>query len=283
MKLPPIRYAAPKTVDEAVALLGSCDAKLMSGGQSLMPIMAFRLAAPELIVDLKKIEGLDRILIDDQGVHLGAKVRWCDIESDARLKTAHPLLAEAIKHVAHYQIRNRGTVGGSVAHADPASEMPAVAACCDAIITAVGAKGARRIQAADFFISALQTALEPDEVITEILLPAWPAARRWGFQEFARRRGDFALAGVAAFYDVDAQGRAENAHIAVFGASDRQHRLQQAEAALNGQFVTPETIAAAARAASGEVDPPSDIHAPADYRRALVETLTERALAHAAK
>ncbi len=283
MKLAPIRYAAPATMDEAIALLGSCDAKVMSGGQSLMPIMAFRLATPELIVDLKKIPGLDQIVIDDQGVRLGAKVRWCDIESDGRLAQANPLLAEAIKHVAHYQIRNRGTVGGSVAHADPASEMPAIAACCEAVISVIGSKGARKIKAVDFFISALQTSLEADEVITEVLLPAWPAGRRWGFQEFARRRGDFALAGIAAFYDLDGQGCAANAHIAVFGASDRQHRLPGAEAALNGRPVTPETIAAAASAASAEVDPPSDIHAPGEYRRALVETLTERALAHAAK
>ena len=283
MKLAPIRYAAPSTVDEAIALLGSCDAKIMSGGQSLMPIMAFRLASPELIVDLKKIQGLDQITIDTQGVRLGARVRWCDIEGDARLATAHPLLAEAIKHVAHYQIRNRGTVGGSVAHADPASEMPAIAACCDAVISVIGPKGARNISAADFFISALQTSLEGDEVITEVLLPSWPAGRRWGFQEFARRRGDFALAGVAAYFDQDEQGRAVNAHIAVFGASDRQHRLSAAEAALNGKPVNADTIAAAARAASGEVDPPSDIHAPSEYRRALVETMTERALAQAAK
>jgi carbon-monoxide dehydrogenase medium subunit len=283
MKLPPIRYAAPSTVDEAVALLASCDAKIMSGGQSLMPIMAFRLAAPELIVDLKKIAGLDKITLDAEGVHLGAKVKWHDIETDARLKTAHPLLAEAIKHVAHYQIRNRGTVGGSVAHADPASEMPAIAACCDAVISIVGPKGLRKVDAADFFLGALQTALEPEDVVIDILLPAWPAARRWGFQEFARRRGDFALAGIAAYFDLDAQGRAANAHIAVFGAADHQHRLAGAEAALNGAKPTPEAIAAAARAAAAEVDPPSDIHAPADYRRALVETLTERALAHAAK
>lgn len=283
MKLAPIRYASPSTVDEAIALLASNDAKIMSGGQSLMPIMAFRLANPELIVDLKKIKGLDKITIDGDGVHLGARVRWHDIETDKRLAKAHPLLAEAIKHVAHYQIRNRGTVGGSVAHADPASEMPAIAACCEAVITAIGPKGPRKIKAADFFVSALQTSLEADEVITEILLPAWPEQRRWGFQEFARRRGDFALAGIAAFYDVDAQGRATNAHLAVFGASDRQHRLHAAEAALNGKVVTPETITAAAQAAAGEVQPSSDIHAPADYRRALVETLTERALAHAAK
>lgn len=281
MKLPPIRYAAPTSVEEAISLLGSCDAKLMSGGQSLMPILAFRLAAPELIVDLKRIEGLDRIVIDDEGVHLGAKVRWCDIESDERLKRAHPLLAEAIKHVAHYQIRNRGTVGGSVAHADPAAEMPGIAACCDAIVVIAGPGGMRRVDIADFLMGPLQTALQSDEMITEILLPPWPAQRRWGFQEFSRRRGDFALAGIAAYFDLDAAGAVANAHIAVIGASDRQMRLPRAEAALNGKRPEAAAFAAAALAASEEIDPPSDIHAPADYRRALVATLTERALAQA--
>ena len=134
-------------------------------------------------------------------MRLGALVRWRDIQDDERLATAHPLLAAAIEHVAHYQIRNRGTVGGSMAHADPAAEMPGIAVTCDAEIVVTGKAGARTIKAADFFLGALTTALEPDEIITEIRLPAWPAKRRWGFQEFARRRGDFAMAGVALFYD----------------------------------------------------------------------------------
>ena len=137
---------------------------------------------------------------------LGAMVRWRDIEDDARLATAHPLLKAAIAHVAHYQIRNRGTVGGSLAHADPAAEMPGIAVTCDAEIAVVGKAGARVIQAADFFQGPLTTALTPDEIITEVRLPAWPARRRWGFQEFARRRGDFAMAGAAVFYDPDESG-----------------------------------------------------------------------------
>lgn len=283
MKLAPFQYAAPRTVAEAVALLGSCDAKALSGGQSLMPILAFRLAAPEMLVDLKNVQGLDRIVIDAEGVTLGAKVRWCDIEADARLAEAHPLLAEAIRHVAHYQIRNRGTVGGSLAHADPAAEMPGIAVACDAVLTLVGPSGERQVAAADFFEGALQTCLAADELITQVRLPAWPQSRRWGFQEFARRRGDFALAGIAAFYDVDAKGCALHTHIGVIGASDRPRRLASAEAALNGRVVDADSIASSAAAASAEVDPPSDIHAPADYRRALVATMVERALAHAAR
>lgn len=281
MKLAPINYAAPQSIAEAVALLQGGNAKVLSGGQSLMPLLAFRLAAPSLLVDLKKIPDLDRITIDDRGVHLGARVRWCDIEQDGRLATAHPLLAAAITHVAHYQIRNRGTVGGSIAHGDPAAEMPGIAVCCDAVLTAVGPKGARQIPIGSFYLGPLQTTLAADEVITEVLLPAWPKARRWGFQEFARRKGDFALAGVAVYYDLDSAGRATGAHVGVIGATDRPRRLPQAEAALNGAVVDDGVARKAAAAASAEVEPSSDLHAPADYRRALVGTLLERALNHA--
>ena len=195
MKLPPFDYACPTTLPEAVQLLASHDgdAKAIAGGQSLVPMLAFRLAQPSLLVDLRKLADLRGIRISDAGVTLGAMVRWRDIEDDERLETAHPLLKAAISHVAHYQIRNRGTVGGSVAHADPAAEMPGIAVTCDAEIGVVGKSGARAIRAADFFQGALTTALATDEIIVEIRLPAWPAGRRWGFQEFARRRGDFAM------------------------------------------------------------------------------------------
>lgn len=283
MKPPRFEYAAPTTVAEAVSLLSTrSGAKPISGGQSLMPLLAFRLAAPELIVDLKRIPGLDRIEIGAHGVRLGARVRWVDIEKDKRLADAHPLLNEAIRHVAHYQIRNRGTVGGSIAHADPAAEMPGVAVACDAEIVVTGAKGVRRIKADDFFVGPLQTTLEADEIITSIDLPAWPAKRRWGFLEFSRRKGDFAMAGVAIFYDPDSAGKVTNAHIGVIGMGDRPRRLPKAEALLNGRAVDAATIAAVTKAASAEVEPSGDIHAGPEYRRALVGTLLERALGKAA-
>lgn len=283
MKPPRFEYAAPTSVAEAVALLSKrSGAKPISGGQSLMPLLAFRLAAPELLVDLKRIPGLDKIEIGPGGVKLGARVRWVDIEKDGRLATAQPLLNEAIKHVAHYQIRNRGTVGGSVAHADPAAEMPGVAVACDAEIVAMGPKGERRIKAGDFFVGPLQTTLEADEIITSIDLPAWPAKRRWGFLEFSRRKGDFAMAGVAVFYDPDASGKATNAHVGVIGMGDRPRRLPKTEALLNGKSVDAATIAAVAKSASAEVEPSGDIHAGPEYRRALVGTLLERALKQAA-
>jgi carbon-monoxide dehydrogenase medium subunit len=280
MKPSAFEYRSPATLAEAVSLLqsGNGNAKVISGGQSLMPMMAFRLAVPELLVDLKHIPDLNVIRIGDDGVHLGARVRWCDIAGDARLLKAHPLLAEAISHVAHYQIRNRGTVGGSVAHADPSAEMPGVVLTCDALLTIVGSGGTRTEKASSFFTGPLQTTLEPDEILTEIHLPAWPAARRWAFKEFARRKGDFAMAGVALFYDLDSSGRATNAHIGAIGVADCPIRLGAAEAALDGNVVDDKTIAAVAAAARAEIDPPSDIHAPAAYRRALVGTLLSRGL-----
>jgi carbon-monoxide dehydrogenase medium subunit len=283
MKLPPFEYACPSTISEAVALLTSHsgDAKVLAGGQSLMPMMAFRVAQPSLLVDLRKLPGLKEIKIGTDGVRLGALVRWRDILDDKRLAAAHPLLKEAISHVAHYQIRNRGTVGGSLAHADPASEMPGIAQACEAEIAVTGKAGQRCIKARDFLQGALTTALAPDEIITEVHLPAWPAGRRWGFQEFARRRGDFAMAGVALYYDADG-GKAVNVHIGVFGVGDHAHRLAKAEAALNGKAVNEALAAAVGEAASAEVEPQEDIHASAAYRRALTGTLVERALIAAA-
>lgn len=283
MKLPPFEYACPATLSEAIALLAAHngDAKALAGGQSLVPMMAFRVAQPSLLVDLRKLPGLREIKIGADGVRLGAMVRWVDILHDARLDAANPLLKTAVSHVAHYQIRNRGTVGGSIAHADPAAEMPCIAQTCDAEIAVMGKAGARIIKAADFFQGALTTALKPDEIITEVHLPAWPAARRWAFQEFARRRGDFALAGIALYYD-EAGGKAANAHIGVFGVGDKQKRLGPAEAALNGKAVDEATMVKVGEAASAAVEPQDDIHASAPYRASLTGTLTERALKAAA-
>jgi carbon-monoxide dehydrogenase medium subunit len=283
MKLPPFDYACPTTLPEAIQLLASNDdAKAIAGGQSLVPMLAFRLAQPSLLVDLRKLADLRGIRISDAGVTLGAMVRWRDIEDDERLETAHPLLKAAIAHVAHYQIRNRGTVGGSIAHADPAAEMPGIAITCDAEIAVVGKSGARVIQAADFFQGALTTALASDEIIVDIRLPAWPAGRRWGFQEFARRRGDFAMAAAAVFYDQDERGKARNAHVGVIGVGDRPMRLTAVEDVLNGQTIDEATIAKADAATSAAVDPQDDIHASAAYRRSLVGTMVERALRSAA-
>jgi carbon-monoxide dehydrogenase medium subunit len=283
MKLPPFEYACPASLSEAVALLASRDgeAKAIAGGQSLVPMMAFRVASPSLLVDLRKLADLRQIRITKEGVRLGATVRWREILDHPQLRKAHPLLVAAIDHVAHYQIRNRGTVGGSVAHADPAAEMPGIAVACEAQIAVVGKAGERVIASGDFFLGPLMTALEPDEIITEIRLPAWPEKRRWGFHEFSRRRGDFAMAAAAVFYDDDG-GKARNAHVGVIGVADRPLRLKSVEAVINGQRIDEATIAKAEAATSAAIDPPDDIHASGAYRRALAGVMVERALKDAA-
>ncbi len=279
MKLPPLDYACPTSVAEAVALLASHDgeAKLLAGGQSLVPMLAFRVASPALLVDLRKLSELRQVAITDGAVTLGAMVRWRDILEHPQLAAAHPLLARAVEHVAHYQIRNRGTVGGSLAHADPAAELPCIAVTCEASIVVRGEAGQRAIAAADFFRGPLQTALQADEIITEIRLPAWPAQRRFGFCEFARRRGDFALAGVAAFYDEDGN-KAVNVHVGALGVADRPLRLRAVEKVLDGHPIDDATIARAEAAASAAIDPPDDIHATGTYRKVLIGVMVERAL-----
>jgi carbon-monoxide dehydrogenase medium subunit len=279
VKLPRFEYAAPATLDEAIGLLASRNgAKALAGGQSLIPTMAFRLAAPAMLVDLRKLKELEAIHVTAEGVRLGARVRWRDIEDSKELRRAQPLLVAAIEHVAHYQIRNRGTIGGSLAHADPAAELPGIAVTCDAEIHLKGKSGSRVVRAGDFFVGALSTVLADDELIVEVRFPAWPPGRRWGFQELSPRRGDFAYAGIAAFYDLDASGKACNTHIGVIGACHRPHRIAQAETALNGRVVNANAIRDAAAAAEKAVDPPGDLHASAAYRRSLVGTLLERAL-----
>ena len=253
----------------------------MAGGQSLVPMLAFRIASPALLVDLRKLAELRQIKIGQDGVSLGAMVRWRDILDDERLAKAHPLLVAAVEHVAHYQIRNRGTVGGSLAHADPAAELPGMVITCDAKIVAVGKSGTRTIDAASFFQGPLITALKPDEIISEIRFPAWQAKRRFGFEEFARRRGDFALAAAMLFYDEDG-GKAKNAHVGAIGVADRPLRLPAVEQVLNGKAVDEAVIAEADAAASASVDPADDIHASGAYRKALVGVMVERALRRAA-
>ena len=280
MKLPAFEYACPGSVAEAVALLAAHDgeAKPLAGGQSLVPMLAFRVTAPSLLVDLRKVSELRQIKIAATGVTLGAMVRWRDILEDARLRQAHPLLVAAIEHVAHYQIRNRGTVGGSLAHADPAAELPGIAVTCEAEIAVIGQAGERVIKAADFFQGPLMTALRSDEIVTEIRFPVWPVERRFGFHEFARRRGDFALAAAAVFYDQDADGKACNTHVGAVGIADRPLRLTAVEQILNGNTVDDAVIAKAEAAAAGAVDPPDDIHAGGAYRKGLLGVMVERAL-----
>lgn len=269
MKPPPFDYAAPATVDEAVALLASRggNAKIIAGGQSLMPMLAFRLAAPDLLVDLKRLQGLDRIDIGEEGVRLGAKVRWCDIERDARLKTAHPLLSEAVKHIAHYQIRNRGTIGGSLAHADPAADLPCAVCALDATLVLQGPAGQRRVPATDFFRGYFETALAPDEMLLEVRVPR-AADAPWAYEKFVRRANDWAIVAVAV-----CDGR-----IALANMGMTPLRASASEGALAGGSSVED---AAALAADG-TEPTTDAHADPAYRGHLARLLTRRALTAAA-
>lgn len=283
MKPASFEYLRPATLDEAVALLARHEgARPLAGGQSLLPVMNFRLAAPPVLVDIGRLPGLRAIEISEAGVTLGALVRWCDIERDPRLATAHPLLAEAVRHVAHYQIRNRGTVGGSLAHADPAAELPGIAVACAGTVLIAGPGGRREVAAEQFFLGALSTVLQPDELITGLRLPPWLPGRRWGFAEFSRRRGDFALAGAAVFFERDAAWVVRDAHVGVIGANPRPIRLAGVERVLDGEVLTPALIAAAGEAARGAVDAGDDLHGSEAYRRHLAGVMVEQALEQAA-
>jgi carbon-monoxide dehydrogenase medium subunit len=283
VKFSSLEYLTPRSLDEAIALLEQhgANAKLLSGGQSLMPMLAFRLASCSILIDLKLLPGLDRITVTDRGVEFGSKVRWRDIEHDARLPAAHPLLSVAVKHIAHYAIRNRGTVGGSLAHGDPASELPALAVACSATIAVAGPNGRRSLPAEGFFLSPLVTALESDEVIVSLQFPPWPTERSFGFQEFSRRRGDFAMAGAIAFFDKDEDHNIRSSRIGVFGVADTPLRLKDAEEFLLRHSANSQTFEEAAARGVRSIDVRSDLHADSDYRRSLLATLIKRALVEA--
>ena len=277
MKPAPFRYARPATAAEAVALLASTpgEAKLLAGGQSLMPLLNMRLARPAVLVDLNGARELARIEpAPDGGLALGALVRHTDLAASPLVRERAPLLAAGARHVGHVAIRNRGTLGGSLAHADPAAELPAAALALDATLGLLGPRGMRRIAAADFFRGLLSTALAADEVLAEVIVPA--AAPGWGFAEIARRPGDFALAGVAVTLD----GRA-HARIVGFGLADRPVRLRGAEAIAAAAPRDPTMPARAGAAAAADCDPVTDVHASAEYRRHLATSLAEDALREA--
>jgi carbon-monoxide dehydrogenase medium subunit len=282
LKPAPFDYRRPNSVDEAAAPLAEHpgEARILAGGQTLVPMLNFRLATPSMLVDINNIDGLDRIERRQDGPELGAPVRWHEIETSQIVRTANPLLSDAVKHIAHYQIRNRGTWAGSCAHADPAAEFPAVAVACGARFGTYSPRGRRTIEAEDFFVGPLTTQLEFDEILTDVLFPVWPNGRRWALEEFALRPGDFALAGVVTV--LDESGSLFSCRLTCFGVGEKACRLRKAEAIITSEGATSIGIARAAAAAQEEVDAQSDIHATADYRRALVEVLVERTMLKAA-
>ncbi len=285
MKPAPFRYLAPDTTDEALAALAEHgdDAKLLAGGQSLVPTMNFRLAQPGVLIDLNRIPNLGYIMPASQGgLRIGAMTRQRQVERAALVAERAPLLAAAMPHIAHVQIRNRGTIGGSIAHADPAAELPAVLSALGGIVVVRGPTGERRIPVGDFYVGLFTTALAPDEMVVEIEVPP-PAARRgFSIQEVARRHGDYALVGVAVEVELGDDAECTAARLAYFSVGDGPVMAGAAAAVLTGERPREAVIKAAAqRAADSDLDPPHDIHASARFRRHLARVLGERALREA--
>jgi len=280
VKPAPFEYHRPDSVDEALELLTQYgwDAKLLAGGQSLVPAMNFRLSQPGVLIDLNRIPGLDYIHEREGGLRIGAMARQRVAERSEIVARAAPLVAEALPFVAHPQIRNRGTMGGSIAHADPAAELPAVMLALGARFHLMGPNGSRVLAADDFFTGLFATALEHDEMLGEIEIPAQAPRPGWSFMEISRRHGDFALAGLAMSVSVDGDGKCDAARIALLGVGEGPTLARGAADALVGATPGDDAFAAAAEAARAEVDPPADIHASADYRRHLVGVLVGRAL-----
>jgi aerobic carbon-monoxide dehydrogenase medium subunit len=278
MKPPPFEYVAPTSIDEAVAALaqGGTEAKVLAGGQSLVPLLNFRLARPGVLVDLNRVAELAYVTGRDGGIAIGAMTRQARVERDPALAHSQPLLREAIRWVGHAAIRSRGTIGGSLAHADPAAELPAVVVCLDAQLSVIGPRGRRSIPAADFFLGYLSTALEPDEILLEAWLPALAPCTGQAWLEFARRHGDFALAGVAVSLCLRGE-RVETARIVLTGVGGTPVRAREAETLLIGSSVL-ERVSAAADAVRSTIDPDADIHASKEYRAHLAGVLTERAV-----
>ena len=279
MKPAKFEYHAPASVDEALALLQRYDgeARLLAGGQSLVPMMNFRLATPAAIIDLNRIAALTFVAEAGEVVRIGAMTRQRHLEADPVVAAKLPLLREALRWVGHLPTRSRGTIGGSIAHADPSAEIPMVLQALEGEIVARGPQGERRIAAQDLFRSALTTSLSPLEVITEVRFPAMPAQAGHAVEEFARRKGDFAIAAIAVALVRDA-GRYTKVRLAAAGVGPAALRLTDAEAVLERQGLVEAAISEAADKAAAQVDPTSDLNGSAEYRRHLTGVLTRRAV-----
>lgn len=282
MKPAPFIRHVPRTLDEALAILSQVapeDGRILAGGQSLVPIMAFRLAKPAHLVDINEIEGLDRLAEDGMVLSIGARVRHAAFHKPVTGNPLGALLAYVARHIAHYPIRTRGTFCGSLAHADPASEWCLTAATLDAVMIAKSTRGVREIEAVDYFDGIMSTTLAEDELLAEVRLPLLAADTKFGFYEFSRRAGDFAMASSLVTYRL-VDGKIADVRIGVGGAEPSPRRIAKAEAALNGQAPSDAAFRAAAQAASAAVDPLEDHQTDAAYRRDLVRAVVRRALEH---
>lgn len=281
MKPPPFVYHAPKNLDEALSLLNqhSSDAKVLAGGQSLVPMMNFRVAQPAILIDLNKIKELAYIKEGSDGLRIGAMTRQRSVERDAKVANRAPLLHETVPHIAHPQIRNRGTIGGSVAHADPAAELPTIMLTLNAKLLAKSQKGERWIEAESFFVGLFTTALEPDEMLVEIRIPDLPARSGYAFEEVARRHGDYAMMGAAATLTLDESGKCKDVRLVFLSVGETPLLSSFASKVLVGNKPTPELIQSAA--ANTDIVPSSNIHASERYRKHLANVLGRRVLTKA--
>jgi carbon-monoxide dehydrogenase medium subunit len=282
--MPAFCYHRPATVEEAVGLLAEygSDAKVLAGGQSLVPLLALRLSHPEHLVDIGRIDGLAAVDDGPAGFTVGAAVRHADVELSPVTGRAAPLVAAAMPHIGHRAIRNRGTVCGSLAHADPAAELPAVALATDAELVVRSAAGERAIPAADFFLGYLTSALDETELLTAVRFPPWPTSTGGSVAEVSRRHGDYALVGLAAVVGVGDGGRIERAALSFFGAGATPVRVTEAEQVLVGEHPDPAAFAEAADVVTKSIEPPGDNHATAAYRAHVAGVLTRRCLTEAA-
>ena len=281
MKPAPFLYHAPTTVEEVTGLLADLDdAKVLAGGQSLVPMLNLRLTRFEALVDVNRVSQLGTMERTTTGMRVGAMVRQCEIEGSTMLAAQVPLLAQATQHIGHFQIRSRGTLGGSLAHADPAAEYPAVAVALDAEMEIAGPGGTRRQASSDFFAGTWMTTLEADELLVAAHFPAWAPGAGFAVEEVARREGDFALAGAAVGIQVD-QGTIARAAIGLFGLASTPMRATAAESALTGATAAAVDVEAIGRAAVEDLDPPGDLHASGALRSRIGVTVVRRAVTRA--
>jgi CO/xanthine dehydrogenase FAD-binding subunit len=280
MKPAPFRYVAARSVEQALQLKAEYgdEARFLAGGQSLVPTMNFRLTQPAVLIDINPLNELAGIRNGGDRLRIGALTRYRSLERDPTIERKLPLIHEALPHIAHPQIRNRGTIGGNLAHADPASEMPAIVLTLGGRLHAQSAKGERWIEARNFFVGALTTALEADEMLTEIELPVAPADSGACFLEMSRRRGDFAIIGVACTVRLDTQRRCVEARIGLCNAGDGPVFAEEASRSLLGKQIGEREIAEAAALVQGAIDPGGSIHASKEYQRHIAGVLTTRAL-----
>jgi carbon-monoxide dehydrogenase medium subunit len=278
VKPPPFSYHSPTTVNEAVTLLGRLEnAKLLAGGQSLMPMLNMRFVLPDHVIDLNRVEGLSYIKDAGAAIEIGAMTRQRDLEFSDVIRRRLPLMHEAILQVGHRQTRNRGTIGGSLCHLDPSAELVTVAATMEATVTVTGKNGRRDISFAEFPVSYMTTAVEPDEILTQVRIPVWPEGHGYAFIEFARRHGDFAITSAAALLEADKSGKITRAAVTLGGVSATPVRATEVEQAILGKTASPELFREACEACR-KVEALEDVHAPSSYRQHLAAVLSRRAL-----